>query len=71
MLSRVRCAALRAMVLAGGEVSGEQLVRALRPVLGDLLPLPMAPADGDEARATAGRQAAGWELLDRRFSAAF
>lgn len=62
MTARVRVLALRALVSAGGPLRDEQLVRAVEPVLGDLLPLPSSPAaeagDRQKAAATAGRWAA-------------
>lgn len=40
-LARVRSAALRQMIEAGGRPTAEQVLRAVRPVCGDLLQLGM------------------------------
>lgn len=51
LVSRARVKALQAMVKAGGTPRPAQLRRALEPVLGDLLPLPIVAADTPAARA--------------------
>lgn len=69
MLARVRVNALRALVSAGGEPRAEQLVRAVEPVLGDLLPLPSSAAAAAAAREKAADAAGRWAAIDVLLSA--
>lgn len=61
LIARVRVQALRAQVEAGGEVKAWQLMRAIEPVVGDLLPLPDRPLPDQEDRAEARRRQLGLE----------
>lgn len=69
MLSRVRLLALRAMVQAGGNPGASSLLRAVEPVLGDLLPLPSQACSERSARELAAAAGVQWQKLDRAISA--
>ena len=57
-VARVRVLALRALVLAGGSPTSEQMRRAVDPVLGDLVPLPGHITAADVERAVADAEGA-------------
>lgn len=61
LVARVRVAALRAMVEAGGKPAGWQLRRAVEPILGDLLDPPATPAAAATDRRKALKAAAQLE----------
>jgi len=71
LLSRVRLLALRSLVAAGGEPDGRQLLRAIEPVLGDLLTDAATPAGDAQARQLAAAAGLKWRSLDRTLSDRF
>ena len=66
LISRVRVAALRAQMRAGGPCSSGQLRRAIEPVVGNLLPYPGTVLEDPEERAKAEARYAALEAEDLR-----
>ena len=68
LLARARLSALRALVRSGGRPTAAQLLRAVEPVLGDLLPIPAEAAAGDVEREFWGVLLGRWEHIDAALS---
>jgi hypothetical protein len=64
LLARARISALRALARAGGRPTAAQLLRAVDPVLGDLLPVPTTAAAGDVEREFWRVLVDRWQAID-------
>jgi hypothetical protein len=70
LLARARISALRALVRAGGKPAAGQLLRAVEPLVGDLLPIPRAPAASEVEREFWAVLAGRWQAIDAAISVA-
>ena len=68
LLARARISALRALVRSGGRPTAAQLLRAVEPVLGDLVPIPAEAASGDLEREFWGVLLGRWQSIDAALS---
>jgi len=64
LVARARLSACRALARAGGVPTAAQLLRAVEPVLGDLLPVPIAAAAGEVEREFWHVLCDRWQAID-------